>query len=450
MATKLRFSFHPAQLVIHDSPARFKVVAAGRRFGKTVFAVMQCILEGLRTHTRSGMPLDATSEVLYYGVDREQAKRNAWKYFKALSKPVRGPDAQSIREKDYTITLKNGVVIRLMGMDNPDAARGQKVRFVVMDEYADMPPEAWDEIIRPALADVEGGALFIGTPKGKNHFYHLFLNALTKPTEIDEETGEEFSSFEDYEAFTFEQNDNPLLPEKEKLALRREYAARGKDIHAQEMGAKFISKGGKVFHADHFKLDPVGPENYTTVIAVDLAGFTKQQGKRRSDVARRDDTAIAVVRIHDKGWWVKEIIHGQWGVRETALRIVKAAVDNECLKVGIEKGALFNACGPYLEDYQRQYNRYFTPDPLTHGNNKKWDRITWALQGRAEKGQITLNPGKWNDKFIEQAVDFPDQRTHDDLLDALAYVDQMADHVYQFDPDSLKSEFEPLDMASGY
>ena len=84
----------------------------------------------------------------------------------------------------------------------------------------------------------------------------------------------------------------------------------------------------------------------------------------------------------------------------------------------------------------------------THGNQKKSDRIIWALQGRFEHGKVTLNPGDWNNEFIDQLVNFPNAQLHDDLVDALAYIDQI--QVVDFMGDYEEEEFEVIDMVSGY
>ena len=96
----------------------------------------------------------------------------------------------------------------------------------------------------------------------------------------------------------------------------------------------------------------------------------------------------------------------------------------------------------------REFNRYVHVEPLRHGNTKKIDRITWALQGRAERGKIQLVKGDWNDWFIDQVADFPDPLAFDDGLDAVAYVDQMATISYINDIDL--EEWAHLDLDSGY
>lgn len=444
--TTLHIGLHPAQQLIHDHPARFKVVAAGRRFGKTILAVIECILSGLSTTNKAGKILRSDSEVVYIGVDREQAKRNAWHLFKEFTRGI----GATYHENTAVVTLPNGVRIRLLGMDNPDAARGMKLRFAVLDEYADMPPSAWEEIIRPALMDVKGEALFIGTPKGKNHFFELFQAAAG-------------GQRKNWMAFNFASQANPYLDEEERADISFDMS---REREMQELEAKFIARGGKIFNADDFRFDTREPNFGSTVITVDLAGFSTEAGKRNSEIKKRDSTAISIVKLvpidgsRDKQqhfWWVKQIIRGQWDPRQTAFQIVKAANDNECLTVGIEKGALKLAVDGYLNEYAAEYGIPITFHPLTHGNKAKVDRIEWALAGRVQKGRVILNadpndPNSWAQMLIEEAVDFPDPRSHDDMLDSLAYVDQMAPLVvsyYDYE-DFNDTGFVPLDSVAGY
>ena len=86
--------------------------------------------------------------------------------------------AKPPNESELRVDLVNGSMIRLYGADNPDALRGPYLDGVVLDEFADMKPEVWHEVVRPMLADRRGWATFIGTPKGKNEFYRLYQNAL--------------------------------------------------------------------------------------------------------------------------------------------------------------------------------------------------------------------------------------------------------------------------------
>lgn len=432
----LTISLHPAQLQVWQSPARFKVVTAGRRFGKTYLGTRYASIGALCDISYLGLPVGLTHEVGYIFPTFEQAKRVVWPKFKEFLAPLEpNHDGGGVRMYENTgvIEFPNSAKIRLLGADNPDSIRGLGFRRVVMDEYKDMDPSVWEEIVRPALMDVGGDALFIGTPKGKNHFYDLFKRAQA------DDTG-------DWAAFSFSSEANTALPAGELKSIVRDMSSA---LIRQEIEASFLSQGGAYFKSDNFPLSDIEPLDGDWCIAVDLAGFSTEGHGRSKDLKKKDESAIAIVKCHRKGWWVKEIIHGYWDTRETALRIFLAAKSVGTSRVGIEKGALSNAVSPYLEDLMRQYGRWLTLDPLTHGNKAKTDRVQWALQGRHEKKEIVLNTGPWNAIFLDQAVDFPDPRTHDDLLDALAYIDQMATVNY-FDETDFDTKFKPQDELVGY
>jgi len=127
---------------------------------------------------------------------------------------------------------------------------------------------------------------------------------------------------------------------------------------------------------------------------------------------------------------------------------MRAVVQYEPVAVGIEKGSLKNAAHPYLTDLMRRHNHYFRIDDVTHGNQKKTDRIMWALQGRFEHGKVTLNEGTWNNEFIDQLVNFPNSQLHDDLIDALAYIDQI--QIVESSNSFEEEEYQPMDVLSGY
>jgi phage terminase large subunit-like protein len=145
---------------------------------------------------------------------------------------------------------------------------------------------------------------------------------------------------------------------------------------------------------------------------------------------------------------VIDIQHGHWGVRETALRIVQTCADLPGCRLGIEQGALKEAVSDYLEEYMRTFGRYFTPEPLRHNNQRKVDRITWALQGRSERHKINLVKAEWNDWLLAQISDFPDPLSHDDGIDALAYTDQLAQANFVGLEDV--PDWEPTDIDAGY
>jgi predicted phage terminase large subunit-like protein len=421
MAKELDVQLHPAQLEIFNSTARFKVVSAGRRFGKSRLAAWILIIKALQSESK---------DVFYIGPTFQQAKDIMWNMLKEL---LHGTDLiETTHENTATMKLVNGRRISLKGSDRPDTLRGVGLAYVVLDEYASMKVEVWEQIIRPTLSDVKGGALFIGTPAGKNHFYDLFLEA---------------EKDEDWEAFQYTSTDNPLIDPKEVEVARRTMSTQA---FRQEFEASFVSFTGGIFKNEWIKYDENEPEEGNYVIAVDPAGFEAVEKERGLKGSKLDETAISIVKIHGDKWWVKDILHGRWNIKETASKILQAAIENQATTVGIESGALKNAILPYLQDEMRTQGRWVVITDVTHGGKKKADRITWALQGRMEHGKITFNRNSdWNSELETQLIEFPSKGTHDDIIDSLAYIDQVsvADFMHTIE---LEEEWEPYDEVAGY
>jgi predicted phage terminase large subunit-like protein len=410
---QLKITLHEAQVPIFNSTARFKAVAAGRRFGKSYLACYMMLAEGLKNShvASSGREYDLSlKEVYYIAPTFEQGKKIMWPLIKELGREV----IATTHENTATCTLINGRRVSIKGADRPDSLRGVGISFVVMDEYAFMKEEVWDKIMRPTLNDVEGRAMFIGTPEGENHFYDLFTKAQQIGLPL-------------WETWQYKSIDNPTLA-REEIAQARDQLS--EQLFAQEYEASFSAESGKIFKSEWWIKDEVEPSDGDYYIAIDLAGFENVGSLKKKELKIRDESAIAVVKVSRNGWYIKDIIHGQWDVRETALKIMTAYRNYRPVSLGIEKGMAKNAVMPYLEDEMKRLNVYFTPFELSHGNEKKFDRIRWALQGRAEKGRVTLNKADWTRKFVKQAADFPSTLAHDDLIDAVAYIDQLASVVY--------------------
>ena len=149
-------SLHPGQKAIYRSQARFKVCAAGRRFGKTHFAALMLGVEALKTENEYGQPLTIEHGVYYVAPTFDQAKRVMWPKLKELLGYAKN-GGLIINENinDGWLELISGRKIYIKGADNPDSLRGIGLSFVVLDEYADMKSNVWEEIIDPALMDAE-------------------------------------------------------------------------------------------------------------------------------------------------------------------------------------------------------------------------------------------------------------------------------------------------------
>lgn len=408
------------QKEVWKDTSRFKVVAAGRRCGKSRLAAWMLIVNALQADR---------GHVFYVAPTQGQARDIMWSLLIELAHPV----IKTSHINNMQITLVNGATISLKGADRPDTMRGVSLKFLVLDEYADMKPSVFEEILRPALADQKGNCLFIGTPKGRNHFYDLYVYA---------DKGEDDS----YEAWHFTSYNNETLDNEEIDLAKKSMSS---FAFRQEFMASFEALGSEIFKEDWVQFESKEPDIGEYYIAIDLAGFTDPTSTSKKN-KRLDNTAISVVKVNENGWWVKEIIYGRWTLEETASKIFNAVEKYRPLAVGIERGIAKQAVMSPLTDMMKRYSRYFRIEELTHGNQKKIDRIVWALQGRFENGQITLNKGEWNHRFLDELFQFPNHLVHDDLIDSLAYIDQLAIVAYHTDLLDIDEEYEPLDLLSGY
>ena len=138
---------------------------------------------------------------------------------------------QKTNETSLTIRLINGSTIALKGAEKPNNLRGRALDHVVLDEFADMRPETWYEVIRPSLSDRQGSALFIGTPKGRNHFYDLWASGLNGAT--------------DWESFQYTTLQGGNVPQEEIDAARADLDER---TFNQEYCAEFVTYAGLIYY----------------------------------------------------------------------------------------------------------------------------------------------------------------------------------------------------------
>jgi predicted phage terminase large subunit-like protein len=391
-------------------------VAAGRRTGKSYLAAISLILAALD---------DKPGKVFYVAPTQGQARDVLWHTIFDIANDI----IERSHINNLEITLAGGNTIYLKGADRPDSLRGVSLKHLVLDEYAFMKPDVFESILRPALADQKGTMIAIGTPEGRNHFYDMFTGS---------------NSWEGWENFHYTSFDNPLVDKSEIEHARQTLPAWA---FAQEFMASFDARTGGIFDADSFLYHEECKEIGDHYISIDLAGF-KQQGQRKAK--KRDNSAIAVTKVTPDGkWWVQDMIYGQWSLDETCQNIFAAVEKYRPIKVGVERGIAQQAVMSPLGDLMRRKGRMFHIELLTHGNQKKEDRIAWALEGRFANGMISLKKAAWNDRLVDEAANFPSTLVHDDLIDALSYADQMAQIAY-LDGIELADEWEALDVAVGY
>lgn len=162
---------HPEQQRLMHSDARFKVVPAGRRSGKTELAKRQLITAALSETTYPDARFFAAAPT------RDQAKRIFWNDLKQMTPPCLMLEPP--KESELVLTYVTGATISVVGMDRPERIEGSPWNGGVLDECANMKPQAWPENVRPALSDRNGWCWLIGVPEGRNHYYDLWKLAIS-------------------------------------------------------------------------------------------------------------------------------------------------------------------------------------------------------------------------------------------------------------------------------
>jgi phage terminase large subunit len=210
---------------VHLRKQRWSVLVCHRRAGKTV-ATLNDLIRGAVNECKP------EGRYAFIFPQRNQAKDTAWRYLRRYAEPLL---AKPPNESELRVDLVNGSMIRLYGADNPDALRGPYLDGVVLDEFADMKPEVWHEVVRPMLADRRGWATFIGTPKGKNEFFRLYENAKKDPA---------------WFHIMLKASDSGIIAPDELADLRREM---GEDQYQQEFECSFEAAIKGAFYADEMR-----------------------------------------------------------------------------------------------------------------------------------------------------------------------------------------------------
>lgn len=208
----LGYEARPQFEPFHRRVQRWSVIVAHRRAGKTVACVMDLIDAALRSDKPN-------ARFAYIAPYFAQAKDVAWTYVRQYAGLVPGV---TIHEQELRVDFQNGARVRLYGADNYERLRGIYLDGVILDEFGDMDPRAWVEVIRPALADRKGWACFIGTPKGRNHFAQIWDEATAKPAE--------------WFSLMLRASDTGIVPAEELNAAR---AVMSEDQYRQEFECSF-------------------------------------------------------------------------------------------------------------------------------------------------------------------------------------------------------------------
>lgn len=169
-AVSINYKPRAHALDFHARTTKNCIMVWHRRAGKTV----ACVADLLEKAIRNPLPMP---QYAYIAPTYKQAKKIAWRYIKSIGEPI----IKKVMESELSVELVNGAVITLFGADNPDSLRGLYFDGVVVDEYGDISPMIFGEILAPAMADRDGWIVFIGTPKGPNHFFELWESSEGHP-----------------------------------------------------------------------------------------------------------------------------------------------------------------------------------------------------------------------------------------------------------------------------
>jgi phage FluMu gp28-like protein len=252
---------HAAQATIMQDTTRFRVVSAGRRFGKSKLGVAECLKVAAEEGGRAWWlaPIYKMTNV-------------GWRPLTQMARKIPG-SIVSLSER--TITFPGGGEVAVRSADNPNSLRGEGLDFVIIDEAAFVDPDVWPSAIRPALSDRQGRALFISTPKGRNWFWEIYRRGVAH------EDG--------WAAFTFPTSSNPYIPQAEIEAAKADLPD---IIYRQEYLAEFVDMEGAVFRRIQeaatleaidgpeegrqyiAAVDPAASVDYTVVTIWDVAAKT--------------------------------------------------------------------------------------------------------------------------------------------------------------------------------
>jgi hypothetical protein len=341
METRLRANPHPAQAAIHANPARFKVLSAGRRFGKTRLGVLEC--------------LDVASKggLAWWVAPSYKISQVGWKPLSRIARRIPGVD---VHLGDMEVRLPGGGTVAVRSADSEGGLRGEGLNFVVMDEAAFMRESAWTEELRPALSDHLGSALFISTPKGRNWFWNIYQRGAAHDP--------------GWAAFTFPTSANPYIVKSEIEAARADLPEL---VFLQEYEAQFVDMEGAVFRRI---------QEAATIEAIDQPVSGRQYVAGVDVASSIDYTVICVLDVQAKQLvYLDRFNRVDYNVLEDRLCAVhkKFRLTNMTIEA--------NSIGQPVLD--KLYARSLPIAPFTTTNATKQAAIT-ALQSSFEHGEIKI------------------------------------------------------------
>lgn len=371
-------AFHSGQQAVITHPARFKVISAGRRFGKTLLAVEWLAL-------MDGGALDGASVGFF--APTYKLLMEVWSDFERTLKPVTAKASRT----EMRIELITGGKLDFWTLEDPDAGRGRKYHRIVIDEaaHARYLKDAWEQAISPTLTDYRGQAWFISTPKGLNFFYDLFRRG-SDP------------SCPDWASFHMPTEVNPHVPAEEIEQRRRELPEL---VFRQEYLAEFVVMGAGLVKPEMLVEAPC-PAALPLALGVDLAISEKDGADFSAIVAMARDPESGIV-------YVKEVERFRAGFHEILIRIKAAAARHRPRIIAVEQTQFQAAVVQELLRTTQLPVRGIRPDR---------DKVTRfaPLLTRYEQRLVRHDPAWVPAAFRDELLAFPEGK-NDDMVDAAAH-----------------------------
>tara|TARA_A100001201_G_scaffold129502_2_gene114916 strand:+ start:922 stop:2157 length:1236 start_codon:yes stop_codon:yes gene_type:complete len=386
-------ALHPGQLEVAKNPARWKILCAGRRFGKTRLGVQMCMEVALRGGRA------------WWVAPTFSIARVGWRDIAASAKSFPKEIEPKVSLANMQIDLANGGSIAVRSADNPQRLRGEGLDFLVMDEAAFVKPEVWAEVLRPTLTERRGSALFISTPIGRdNWFFDLWETA---------EDGDNWARFR------FATTDNPAIDPEEVEAARTEV---GSIVFAQEYLAEFVDAGQGMLKPEWLRYFALIPDNNGRLKchvdgseyyldALDKYGIVDLATTKNKD---SDYTVItSFARTPDNRLLVIDMLRSKMEGPDIIPAIKRAIDKNKLQYVGIER-----------QGFQTTIIQMAQRSGIRVKNLKTdKDKVTRALPlaARMESGDVYLQRDThWLPEVEREIMTFP-AGAHDDIIDTLSY-----------------------------
>jgi predicted phage terminase large subunit-like protein len=398
---------------ILDDPSRFKVVACGRRWGKTI--------SGLIAAIKGHGPIQQNGEPLYPGAI--YGKKIFWvapsypilsDIWRAAKFALQDATIQK-NENDHRIDIPNGGSITVRSTEKYDNLRGAGIDGLILDEAAFIAHEAWTKALRPMLVDRQGWAMFLSTPKGQNWFYHLYQMAQTTPG---------------WRAWTAPSTENPRNTEEEIAAIKADPELTQAD-YEQEYEAKFVAPGLNTFQEDWFRFYVKDEIEESVTLMDDKENSSKTRTYHISELFKFGTVDLAISEKKTADYTVFQI----WGVTPkndlVLLHNLRDRMDNPTQLKTLRD--LYNEWGvAYFGIESVAYQRALIQQAQNEGLPVRPVAADKGKQARAALATTRMEAGKvffsqsahyWP-SLRDEILSFPHAK-HDDQVDALAYAAQL-------------------------